>query len=349
MLLLGFDIYILNKNLIVNVPKEEQTLNQVEDIIDKELNIGNVVDHSENGIVLVLNSTTEKYSDTTIQGIGTGFFYRENIIVTNAHVIYGAKKVYIAMRNDEYSSDRYYLATVKYIDEVADIAFLEINDYQKFKKENDYNILKVAPDFTTRVSDDIYSIGHPWGLMYSVSKGIVSNIYRKTTSIPIFYYQIDSHVFEGNSGGPTINMNGEVICVNSIMVAKNGGSFGLCIPIEYVNKIYSDHLLYNETRWVYLGIKIDHNKIVYIIADSPAYQYGLKENDIILGVKTKKGDILKFENSNELLNLIWTNNYTDQIEFEIQRHHDLPVYDLPSNENLTIIIYPEYKYSKDYN
>lgn len=238
-----------------------------------------VIAHSMKGIVLVLNSTDG--SKEAIEGIGTGFFYGTNTIVTNAHVVarhdqlgnmyHETGHIFIIMKDEEDNEERWYKAIVVFADYEADIAFLRVDDLEAFAAEYDYTVLELAQYGEHRVGDEIYAIGHPWGLLWSVSRGILSNQYSEApvNFTPVMFWELDAHMFQGNSGGPLIDANGKVVGINSNMVQGNGGSFGFAIPADVLRKVYNDYLLYGKTRWAYIGIAIEADIIAAIVEDGP--------------------------------------------------------------------------------
>lgn len=153
------------------------------------------------------------------RNIGSGFAIGQNTVVTNAHVLGNLSDISVySYEGDVYS------AAVYLIDDNFDIAILSVEDAS-------FVALPVGDSSTVRVGDDIYAIGAPKSLSYTLTKGIISNKSRKIGNYN--YIQIDAAINSGNSGGPLLNSRGEVIGVNSMKMSDAEG-IGWAIPINAV-------------------------------------------------------------------------------------------------------------------
>lgn len=153
------------------------------------------------------------YSGTSL---GSGFAVGENCIVTNAHVIEDPRDITVST----YGGDRY-RAYVCGIDTQADIAVLAVENVS-------FPYLQIADLSEMKTGDDIYAIGAPEGMAYTLTKGGISakeRIIRQQT-----YIQIDAPINHGNSGGPLLNDNGQVLGMNTLKMS-NAEGIGLAIPI----------------------------------------------------------------------------------------------------------------------
>lgn len=151
--------------------------------------------------------------------LGSGFAIGEDCIVTNAHVISDPQNTTLKTYNGEQ-----YTATVIGMDERLDIAVLGVN-------ETTFTVLPLCKLDSVNIGDDIYAIGAPKSMDYTLTKGIISA--KNRTVRGDSYIQIDAAINEGNSGGPLLNANGSVIGMNTLKMSDSEG-IGLAIPIEHI-------------------------------------------------------------------------------------------------------------------
>ena len=156
----------------------------------------------------------------TPYGSGTGFII-DDLIITNSHVASGLKEVVIKSKNISRS-----IAKVIYDDPYLDLAFIELN----FDKPN--NPLKLTSK-EVHDGDVTIAIGHPYGLNYSVTEGIISRASRLQGDLE--YIQMDAAINPGNSGGPLLNIDGEVVGVNTFII-QNANNLGFSLPYFYVRE-----------------------------------------------------------------------------------------------------------------
>ena len=164
----------------------------------------------------VYNSVFVIYSGNSI---GSGFAIGENCIITNAHVINNQYDVRIETYGGEIKR-----AFIVALDERIDIAVIGVADAS-------FTPLRVADLSTVGVGDDVYAIGAPNSLAFTLTKGVVSSKERLVTRQE--FIQTDAAINTGNSGGPLLNDAGEVIGVNSYKMSNSEG-IGLAIPIDAV-------------------------------------------------------------------------------------------------------------------
>lgn len=152
---------------------------------------------------------------------GTGFYLSEHhIIVTNEHVIRDNKEVIIDGALIEKQ-----IVEVCYIDPKFDLAFLKAPEELK-------NIINdLSDDEELKEGHYVIAIGHPYGLKYTVTKGIISNLLHEQGGIK--YIQHDAALNPGNSGGPLVNMEGKIIGINTFII-KNGNNIGFSLPVNYL-------------------------------------------------------------------------------------------------------------------
>lgn len=174
----------------------------------------------------------KKFKDIIIQistpyGSGSGFYLKDkNLIVTNRHVIQGCMEV--AINGQHFKKT---IAKVLYTDAMHDIALLEVPE----------EISMPGAELDTdhvNAGEKIIAIGHPLGLKYTATQGIVSKDERIFNGVK--YIQIDAAINPGNSGGPLINENGKVVGINTFII-KDGESLGFAVPVQYLEDALNEY------------------------------------------------------------------------------------------------------------
>ena len=153
--------------------------------------------------------------------LGSGFAIGENCILTNAHVIENPNKIVIKTY-----SGKEYTANLLGVNSAQDIAVLGVAGVE-------FEYLTVASSTAMKTGDDIYAIGAPKSMAYTLTKGVVSAKNREIGGNE--YIQIDAAINEGNSGGPLLNDSGQVVGINTLKMTDSEG-IGLAIPMEVVKK-----------------------------------------------------------------------------------------------------------------
>lgn len=225
--------------------------------------------------------------------IGSGFIVdKSGYILTNAHVIEDAAKVTVRLDSGEELA-----AEIIGSDEETDIAVLKVN------AGRDLPAVKFGNSENARVGDWVLAIGSPFGLNRTVTAGIISQTKRETPYATPFqkFIQTDAAINRGNSGGPLVNLNGEVIGVNSQIATSTGdyNGVGFALPSTEAEQVYKQLLTDGKVRRGYLGILLDSVKAEYakvyemddergaIVVDvrdndGPAAAAGLKAGDVIV-------------------------------------------------------------------
>jgi serine protease Do len=158
---------------------------------------------------------------------GTGFYLKEfNLIVTNEHVVRGNRNVVI---DGEAITKQ--LVRVLYTDEKYDLAFLEA------PQSIDLPAVSLGAEDQIEEGMPIIAIGHPFGLKYTTTQGIISNAHHKQNHLT--YLQHDAALNPGNSGGPLVTKQGKIIGVNTFVI-KNGDNIGFSLPVSYLKKTLND-------------------------------------------------------------------------------------------------------------
>ncbi|MEK7724263.1 MAG: trypsin-like peptidase domain-containing protein, partial [Acidobacteriota bacterium] len=186
--------------------------------------------------------------------VGSGFIVdKSGYILTNDHVVDDAAKISVKLQNGEE-----YIAKVIGVDDQTDLAVLKI------EAGKDLPSVKLGDSESTRVGDWVLAIGSPFGLAQTVTAGIISQTNRETPGGTVFqkFIQTDAAINRGNSGGPLVNMNGDVIGVNSQIATSTGdyNGIGFALPSNEVAYVYQQILANGKVRRGYLGVSLDSIK-----------------------------------------------------------------------------------------
>ena len=232
-----------------------------------------------------------------VTGQGSGFFISaDGYIVTNNHVVENASEVDVQTENG-----KNYTAKVIGTDQRTDLALLKIDGHGA-----NFPWVKLASN-PPRVGDWVLAVGNPFGLGGTVTSGIVSARGRDLGAAgPDDFIQIDAAVNRGNSGGPTFNLAGEVIGVNTAIVSPSGGNVGIAfaIPSETVSHVVASLKENGKVTRGYLGVNIQpvtpeiaeglgiketHGALVSDAQpDTPAAKAGIKAGDAVPKVNGEK-------------------------------------------------------------
>lgn len=216
------------------------------------------------------------------RGVGSGFIVSpKGYILTNEHVIEGATRITVGLQSGEK-----YRGKIVGIDEETDVAVIKIEAPQ------DLPTVTLGDSNATEVGDWVLAMGSPFGLDQTVTAGIISKKERETPYFTSFqrFLQTDAAINRGNSGGPLVNMRGEVIGVNSQIATSTGdyNGIGFALPANEANFVYRQIVAQGKVRRGFLGIMLDSVK------DEFAKVYGLPEakGAIVMDVtQTKDGQL----------------------------------------------------------
>ena len=239
----------------------------------------------------------ERPTERQASSLGSGFIIDKNgIVVTNNHVISGADDILVKVGDKEYK------AKVLGADPYMDIAVLKMETKDKFKT------VKFGDSDMARVGDWAVAIGNPFGLGGTVTAGIIS---ARNRDINLTRYddfiQTDASINQGNSGGPLFNLKGEVIGINTAIIAPGqSGSIGIgfAIPANAASTVIEQLIKFGETKRGWLGVRIQEVTkeiaeveklkkpkgalVASVGKNSPAEKAGIKAGDIILEFDGKK-------------------------------------------------------------
>jgi serine protease Do len=224
------------------------------------------------------------------RSLGSGFIISEDgYIFTNNHVVEKADEIVVKL-----SSGKEYKATVKGKDQNTDIALLKI------EPDNGLPVVKFGDSSKLRVGDWVIAIGNPFGLSQTVTAGIVSAKGRVIGAGPYDdFIQTDASINPGNSGGPLFNLSGEVVGINTAIVAQGQG-IGFAIPIDMAKEILPDLRTEGKVIRGWLGVsvqeitediaknlklKTEEGALVSdVFQGDPAEQAGIQAGDVIVEI-----------------------------------------------------------------
>ncbi len=217
-------------------------------------------------------------------------------VVTNNHVVDNATTI-----KTQLSDGRRFDAKVVGKDPRSDIALLQIQDPKNL------TAIKLADSDTLRVGDYTVAIGNPYGLGETVTSGIVSALGRSGLNVENYenFIQTDAAINRGNSGGALVNLNGELVGINTAILAPDGGNIGIgfAIPSNMVKNLTSQMVEFGQVRRGELGImgtelnselakamKVDAQRgafVSQVMPSSSAEKAGIKAGDVITTMNGK--------------------------------------------------------------
>lgn len=247
----------------------------------------------------------------TQQGLGSGVIVREDgIILTNNHVVEGADDIIVRLLDE-----REFEAEIKGVDPRTDLAVLRI------KSEEKLPAVKLGNSDRLRVGEWVLAIGSPLQkeFAHTVTAGIVSAKGRTLSGLnPIQdFIQTDAAINPGNSGGALVNLQGELIGINTAIASRSGGNIGIgfAIPSNLASKVMKDILETGKVVRGWLGVSIadvtpefakmynlktDRGVLIReVVNDGPADKAGVEAGDIVVEVSGRK-----VHNTTELSSLI---------------------------------------------
>ena len=269
-------------------------------------------------------------SERQVVGSGSGVIISsDGYIITNNHVIKGARKLEVTLNNKES-----YEAEVIGVDESTDIALLKI-------QKNDLPYLPFGDSDHLSVGEWVLAVGNPFNLTSTVTAGIVSakardiNIMNNNKRIESFI-QTDAAVNPGNSGGALVNTRGNLIGINTAISSQTGSYIGysFAVPSNIAKKVIEDILEFGNVQRAYLGINYEELNsvkasefgvestegvlITRVLDQGAAKEAGLMANDIIV-----KMDNVKIANFSDLQGYLGSKRPGDEVEVTILRNEAL--------------------------
>ena len=235
-------------------------------------------------------------AEATGGGSGVIVDAENGYILTNHHVVGQADEIEVSLIDG-----RTFEAEMVGSDAATDIALIKVD-------ADDLSEMPIGDSNDVRVGDFVIAIGSPYGLSHTVTSGIVSALGRTGLSRDGYedFIQTDASINPGNSGGALVNMNGELIGINSVIISRSGGNVGIgfAVPTEIASSIMGQILDFGEIRRGLLGVNIQTIDpeaaetlgadieggaiITRVFPNSAAEDAGLEVGDIIVAVNDKK-------------------------------------------------------------
>lgn len=229
-------------------------------------------------------------------GSGVVINAEKGYVVTNNHVVDNASKITVQL-----SDGRRFEAKVIGKDPRSDIALIQLKD------ATNLTAIKMADSDNLQVGDYTVAIGNPYGLGETVTSGIVSALGRSGLNVDNYenFIQTDAAINRGNSGGALVNLNGELIGINTAILAPDGGNIGIgfAIPSNMVKNLTAQMIEYGQVKRGELGImgtelnselaKAIHVNaqrgafISQVLPNSSAEKAGMKPGDVIVSMNGK--------------------------------------------------------------
>ena len=242
------------------------------------------------------------------RGVGSGFIVdSKGYILTNQHVVEGATKITVRLQSGELMRGR-----VVGEDDETDIAVVKVETTRELPT------VKLGNSDEAQVGDWVLAVGSPFGLDQTVTAGIISTRERTTPVSSSFqrFLQTDAAINRGNSGGPLVNMRGEVIGINSQIATSTGdyNGIGFALPSNEASFVYAQLVAGGRVKRGYLGVLLDSVKaefarvyglkdakgaIITDVRDGPARTAGIQVSDIIIEFNGKA-----LTNSQDLINKV---------------------------------------------
>jgi serine protease Do len=247
------------------------------------------------------------------QGLGSGVIVsKEGYILTNFHVVHGADEIEIRT-----SDKRTFSAEIVGVDSLSDVAVLKIKGQAK-----DLTVAYIGDSDKLRVGEWVMAVGNPFALTSTVTQGIVSALGRRDDKNPTQYQnyiQTDAAINPGNSGGALVNLDGELIGINTMIYTTSGGfmGIGMAIPIDMAKRVMEDIIYHGKVTRGWLGVQIqdvndamrralglgDRKGVLIsdVFKNQPADKAGIKRGDVVFSIDGKP-----VETSNDLKNTVAT-------------------------------------------
>ena len=260
------------------------------------------------------------------RGLGSGIIVRrtdnEVYVLTNNHVIGNADKITVTLYDG-----REYQAELVGDDENRDLALI------RFQTSENVPVATLGDSRNVQVGDLVFAVGNPLGFASTITSGIVSAVERDGPggrNAPLLnnYIQTDAAINRGNSGGPLVNLSGEVVGINTWIASRSGGSIGLgfAIPVNNASRSIDQIIATGRVEYGWLGVSMGdvprdahslgtRGALISSVFDgSPADRAGIQPGDIIVAVND-----LPVREGEDLLNVVTTLEPGDRGRIRLMR------------------------------
>jgi serine protease Do len=228
------------------------------------------------------------------QGSGSGvIFHEDGYIATNNHVVEGAREIIVTMKDGTS-----YPGRIVGLDPISDLAVVKVNG------NNPFPAASFGDSDIVQVGETAIAIGNPLGFEHTVTVGVISAINRalQIGEREMVFLQTDAAINAGNSGGPLVNIKGEVIGINTAKIPGAGiEGLGFAIPISMAEPILDSLITSGRVAYPWMGVMLadqqmieEYNMsdivleegvyIIEVVEGSPAYQGGMRQGDVIIAV-----------------------------------------------------------------
>jgi len=263
--------------------------------------------------------------ETSSLGSGVIVDARKGLVITNNHVIDKADEIMVTL-----TDGRKLNAKLVGADPESDIAVVKV-------ESNNLTEIPLADSDQLQVGDFVVAVGNPFGLGQTVTSGIISALGRSGLGIEGYedFIQTDASINPGNSGGALVNLKGELIGINTAILAPNGGNVGIgfAIPTNMANQIMQTLVEHGEVKRGVLGVTVQdltHELaqafgltqtqgavITGVQPGSPAARAGLEAGDIVLAINDKK-----VRNSADVRNTVGLLGVNEKVEVQVLHKGD---------------------------
>jgi len=221
---------------------------------DDELKFESVIERAKQSVVILsMNPNVVPETDPSQTGLCSGVVIDDiGHVLTNFHCVYNQN--YIRLYYYDENDWQNYEVNVIGLDPLADLALLKV-----IEKEEPIPHLEFAEDAgEIKAGTDVFALGHPMGMVWTVTKGIISSTERYARHPFIKAIQTDSAINKGNSGGPLMNMKGEIVGINALIISKisENAGVGLAIRGDIVKKSFESMLVTGRVDRPAVGIMI---------------------------------------------------------------------------------------------